>query len=193
MGETQVRGSRLCFCGCGQPAKRHYSGTTFKAWRSYAAGHAPNEKICIRIPSVEVDLAYMAGILDGEGCIYARAWQRPNGYHTHIVVSVQMSSDAVIKWISDTFGGEVYTSKIPRGRAQYLYTWRVNGRNVAAFLKAVLPYLQEKKKRAIVGIELSELIGKSNFGKLNSEQRSQRENLCARIKAWNQSGCGESS
>ena len=191
-----IRGSiRSCACGCGQPAAKYYSEGRFKSWRAYAAGHCPFQLVQqVYTDACTEDLAYLAGILDGEGCIYARIYQSKKCNVTIISLSVTMCSEAVVKWIYDNFGGCVYTD-VPPGQKRR-FSWKVRGTGVAKILRVVLPYLKEKKKRAGLGIELSDLLleRSEHRGKrsgLSDSEKEHRIKLAAPIKALNQNPRGE--
>ena len=95
--------------------------------------------------------AYVAGLMDAEGCfsIY-KATPKPGEqtpYQPRIVLaSVEL---LLVKWLVATFGG-FYTKHSPiRGRAWY--QWNLNGRIAApTFLSAIIPYLRIKKREALI-------------------------------------------
>ncbi len=188
MGETQVK-QRLCKCGCGQIAKRHYaSDGQFKSWRSYASGHAPNETRILKIPKSKTDLAYMAGVVDGEGCIYAKQ----NGAHgTFVCLQIQMCSDAVIKWVASTFGGSVYTQPAYYETHSLTYSWRINGKAILPILKAIQPYIKEKALRVKLAIELAGMIRSNRYQQIGGDEFKRRAEIVAEIKKYNRLGSAE--
>ncbi len=181
---------RYCACGCGEPAKRMYTGNRFKSWRAYATGHAPNERVVVRVPTDVAVLAYAAGILDGEGCIYARVQILKNGStSTFLQLQVMMCSDAVVAWFAEHFGGDVYVDQPRSLNNRARFAWQMRGRNVGLVLLALLPYLKEKKQRATLAIELSSLLRESKPGKksrVSSLEYEHRVRLAGQIKAFNQ-------
>jgi hypothetical protein len=195
-GET-VNGQRFCSCGCGKEAKRHVTNGRFKGWRAYATGHSPHERTDIRIPDDPTVLAYAAGIVDGEGCVYARAWLRPDGlFHTTVQLQVTMCSASVIKYLYDAFGGRVYTDVPRSGHAQYKrrFIWSINNRKVRVILAALLPYLIEKRQRAEIAIQLANMMGERGKGRkfaVPQTERDERIRLAAQIKAFNRNTAGE--
>jgi len=194
-GETH-----LCKCGCGQPAKRLVKNAGgLGGWAGYARGHAPDEPKEMFIPIGESRvLAYAAGIIDGEGCIYGNIRLRKTGcVETHVMIQVTMCSGSVIKWLKDNFGGRTYTD-IPRsGHAAYKrrYTWQITSKQVAPLLRALLPYLIEKQERAKLAIQLSDSIAdvwhRGRKGKLPAEEVARRTELAAGIKRYNRTTSGE--
>lgn len=180
---------RYCSCGCGEPAKRCYSGNRFKSWRAYASGHAPNERIEVRVPLMISDLAYAAGIIDGEGCIWAKVAMNKQGISTLLQLQLTMCSENVVAWFAQMFGGVVYVQQPPSAQRRVRFTWQIKGRQVGPVLDALLPYLHEKKQRAILAIELSKLLAQSRVGrgqKVSDSEMSRRRELAASIKAFNQ-------
>jgi len=164
-----------------------------KGWRGYASGHAPNERVEIRIPQDPVDLGYLCGLIDGEGCIFAKVYTYKNSLNTLITLSINMNSEIVINWLHGMCGGQVYSDTAPSRRAE-LFHWQVRGRKIIPLLEAVLPHLKEKKQRAYLAIQLASLIshGKSGSGRKISESEWKiRQDLAAQIKAFNQNPAGE--
>lgn len=195
-GET-VDGQRFCECGCGKEAKRIITNGRFKGWRLYAAGHAPRELYDIHIPPDPIDLSYAAGIIDGEGCIFACAFLRDdNTFQTMLHVQVAMCSASVVKWMCDQFGGRLYTDIPGSGHAKFKrrYVWQVCGKRVGQLLPPLLPYLIEKRKRAEMAIELAGRMSgavKGKHNRLSEDEKQWRIAMAARIKAFNQNPYGE--
>ena len=179
---------RYCSCGCGEVAKKIYSGNRFKSWRAYASGHAPNERLDIHVPSTAIDLAYAAGIVDGEGCIWAKFDMNKQGMSTFLQLQITMCSENVVAWFAQTFGGSVYIQQPKSFNYRAKFTWQIRGRQVGIVLSSLIPYLKEKKQRAYLAIELSEILGRSTPGrrrKISEEELSRRRELASSIKAFN--------
>lgn len=83
--------------------------------------------------------AYLAGILDGEGCISAS-----NVSYLHFSVGVQMVKDDVLKWLETRYGGKIYPANDPRF-LEPMSQWLVSGRACIPVLEAALPYLVLKQ------------------------------------------------
>lgn len=88
------------------------------------------------------ELAYIAGIFDGEGCVHI-----DNALKLRINIS--NNNTAVLKWIKCLFGGAVYIYATRKNNAQYI----ISGRSAIAMLKAILPYLRIKREKALKAIE----------------------------------------
>jgi hypothetical protein len=89
----------------------------------------------------DVDWAYLAGIIDGEGCIGIYHHRRQDTWQPRIVVA--MSTKEPVVWIGDTFGG-----KVRRG-SRGTWVWGVYSVTyVEAILSGCLPYLRTKRRKA---------------------------------------------
>lgn len=103
-----------------------------------------------------IDLAYAAGIIDGEGSILlnkkngARARRAP--VYRVPVVAVAMTAEPVIRFLHETFGG--YVGFRPR-RTTDMWEWRVRGQHALVVVTAVHPFLREPRKVARANFILS--------------------------------------
>ena len=99
------------------------------------------------------DLAYTAGIVDGEGSIgFVRVEQRKR---FQLVVSVTNTNEWLIRWLKFSFGGSIYVER-RKGKDKDLWFWQVNARKALEFLKLILPYLKLKRPQAELGIKFTE-------------------------------------
>lgn len=94
----------------------------------------------------EVDVAYVAGLIDGDGCI--RFQSRKKGRRRRQPeVSVSNNCLDVLKWLEERFGGRIYCER-RRGR-RLSYSWRVFRKDeVRRLLVKVLPYLKVRRRQA---------------------------------------------
>jgi hypothetical protein len=103
------------------------------------------------------EVAYCAGVLDGEGTI-AITRNRPRGPTQHspsfgLIVSVSNTNNALILFLCSLWGGTVIVSSKPKGNRRAAYRWLISGRKAVPFLKAVLPFLIIKRAEAELGIK----------------------------------------
>lgn len=101
----------------------------------------------------KVDLAWAAGILDGEGYVSIR---RGTGRNlAFLQVGVNITSPEVVKRLRQVFqrGCVSRTTKTKAGKR--VHKWAVVSQDAAAVLRLVLPYLVilEKRRQAQVGLE----------------------------------------
>lgn len=112
----------------------------------------------------ETDLAYAAGIIDGEGCIHIRqAVIRSTGVLRYgMECQVAMTDRRVVEWLHEYFSGSIHHHKfgVPWRKDQWV--WLVAARKAQSFLQQVLPYLKLKREQAILALELQNRICSRN-------------------------------
>lgn len=97
-----------------------------------------------------IDLSYLAGIIDGEGCIFVgNTIPNPQLY-------VLNSSKELIQWVSEIFNSniKIIEPKINDKYKRNIYykTMLLRHNDIIAMLKLVLPYLKIKKLKALDSI-----------------------------------------
>lgn len=97
--------------------------------------------------------AYMAGIIDAEGCIRLARY-RKNGimvYSPRVYVSNQ--SRRLMKWIVHHFGGQ-FTRNTNSNAGKDWYLWYCSSKKfMVDFLPSIVPYLKLKKSQAVALIQ----------------------------------------
>jgi hypothetical protein len=144
----------------------------------------------------KVDAAYIAGIIDGEGCIgIYRRWNR--GYF--IQITIVNTCRPLIVWLSKKLHANAakrLSDKRPQNRPNFSVTLdRVRAYNV---LRIVLPYLKVKVKQAKLAIQFKQWqdahkTGKSGYGHhtYGKKERAICERFVARSRSLNQVGLPE--
>lgn len=98
------------------------------------------------------ELAYTAGLFDGEGCIYFN--KRLKGHHIpQLFVTVTNTDLDVLYWLKETYGGSV--SRHTKGTLAHKesWSWAMGGNPMSrAFLGQIVPYLKIKRLKAIRAI-----------------------------------------
>ena len=89
----------------------------------------------------KTDLAYTAGIIDGEGCIY---------------ISKQSNDEWLCQWLKFTWGGSIYRIEPKKERWSIAWDWTIQTNQAYIFLKTILPYLQLKRQQAEIAIKFQE-------------------------------------
>lgn len=107
-------------------------------------------------------LAYLAGIIDGEGCI--RAKQYPGRDPWYPYVSVKMRTSEPLHTIGQWLNIHPYLRK---DRPFWVMEWF--GKRASELLPAILPYLILKQNQAVLAIELGTL--NVGYGKANDHHR----------------------
>lgn len=107
------------------------------------------------MPWKPTDVAYLAGLMDGEGSIvifrYLASPHQRNGKRYpryRACVSVYNTDRRPLDWIAETFGGKVYGRRNTIRNQKEELTWQASYRQALPILEAVLPYLKIKAEQA---------------------------------------------
>jgi len=96
----------------------------------------------------QTDIAYIAGLFDGEGSVdYARRWEkRTKGKYKvwRIHCEIAMTDKYVLEWIHQVLGfGTLRPKKVPKGKKPQ-WRWRCSFREALQFAKLIWPHVQVK-------------------------------------------------
>jgi hypothetical protein len=101
---------------------------------------------------------YIAGFVDGEGCISCRT--RAKKYLTPSI-EVTNCNKEVLDWLASLFGGGIYLNKDFRPTRKDSYHWTVAGQKAIDCIKTIYPYLRIKKPQAMLVLSLKRFETKS--------------------------------
>src|SRR4051794_4956362 len=93
--------------------------------------------------------AYLAGILDGEGCVSLQV--RPKNGRFYITPRVQVSNtdEEFIRWLDRTIGaGNIYQNRNHRPTRKDLWLWSCAGSVARELVRATRPWLRIKAPQA---------------------------------------------
>lgn len=98
-------------------------------------------------------LAYLAGVIDSDGCISSQKNSKCRTYRAYVVV---IQKDMVlIEWLYSNFGGAVSLVSTKReDRKDYYIRWQIVGTGMRDLLKQCLPFLVIKKEQAKLAIAI---------------------------------------
>ncbi|KKM95820.1 hypothetical protein LCGC14_1184420 [marine sediment metagenome] len=144
--------------------------------------------VIVRLPTVnhvDVDDAYTAGIVDGEGCILITRARR----NLQLRVVVSNTNLEVLERLQLNYRGSVHVRKIYEPRKQ-IYDWAVSGPDATELLRQIIPYLIIKEKEAKIAVQYPHWTRKGagalHPGKGTSvpeDIRRRREELAGRLLA----------
>lgn len=145
--------------------------------------------------TTEVERAYLAGLLDGEGTITIMKVRIRGGYE-HYVANVEISNTDIrmIQWLLSTVGGNICLSNKKRtllGKWRPLYRISYRGRSVGKVLDLALPYLRLKTRQAELVLELRSRFGKTGTRPIPEEECQYRTLLYEECKKLNLRGTGD--
>lgn len=95
-------------------------------------------------------VAYLAGLIDGEGTISLR---RKTGDHFNIEVYITSTNKPMLEWVQRTFGGKIYTYDPKDGIRQLQHKWHVHSKGAESILRLVQPFLTIKGEHCEIALE----------------------------------------
>jgi len=129
-------------------------------------------------------LAYMAGIIDGEGALTITSIKNEKRQIFQTSIGVSSTDKILIDWIVEVFGGwqKEYTPKqTPKNSRKKVYRWQITGTNIDVFLSLIKPYILIKRRE----VELLEL-NRKTFSKNPGFRGVTPENVSLRKKYANE-------
>lgn len=105
------------------------------------------------------DLAYIAGLIDGEGCISAnhRGLTKDGLQFYNIYIQIVMTDRGPLELMEALYGGKIYarqSSKRKYGNYKMPYHWQVCGEKAYKLLMDIKPYLIAKRPQAEVAFRI---------------------------------------
>ena len=136
---------------------------------------------------------YIAGIIDGEGCITAYKYRSRGREYIKGTIVVTNSNHIIPKTLMEWIGVGTLVEHSKK-RHQKLgwklqLAWKVDStKNSAKILKELLPYLRAKRRQAELIIELAEIQSRSN-PRINGRYNLKRqEEIVREIRELNKRG-----
>jgi hypothetical protein len=134
-------------------------------------------------------LAYVAGIIDGEGCFGMHYYKKLNRHY--LTVDIYNSCTELLKWLSENFPGNYREIKAPSKKIHTnwkpQFIWRSNEHQTLQFLRDILPFLIVKKKQCELAIKFRETFLKRECP-VSPKTKETRRLIYEEMKALNQRG-----
>lgn len=140
----------------------------------------------------ETNLAYLSGLIDGDGAIMACIERHPEKkfrFRVRINIKISQNKDRVLRWCKRIAG----FGSIRHNRTQYEWV-SLNQKKIRNFLELLLPYLKVKKSQAELAIKIldteiktfSDLIKVARLAdtlaKFNVRSKGRRKNFATMIQ-----------
>lgn len=105
----------------------------------------------------EIELAYIAGIVDGEGyiCCVRHVTRKSNLVRYDVVIGIKMTTDIPLTLVQSIFGGNI-TNYQPKGNRKVIYKWEILNHNAQDVLLALKPYVLLKRGQLEVALRMLE-------------------------------------
>jgi len=141
-----------------------------------------------------VDLAYMAGIVDGEGCFFMCKLPKKEGdgyttEHYRGLLKIDNTDIRLLDWIDNTFSGTSSArcrSTSSRKFEREVFTWNATGDRLLDLCEQILPYLIIKKEQCEIMIRFRKTYtAKLGSNKLSKETIEARQTCLEEIRKLN--------
>lgn len=105
-------------------------------------------------------IAYLAGIIDGEGSIYIGNFSsNPKTGAPYFQTNIQVTNTEkrLIDWLFASFGGLISKRtprQTPKNSTKQAWTWTASGERVTHLCELILPYLTIKTRQAEIMLEM---------------------------------------
>lgn len=130
----------------------------------------------------KTDLAYIAGLFDGEGSIgiyLNQSKKTKEGIklsHYRLQCAVMLTDEFLIHLLQMHFGGEFYIyTRRDKPIWRIVYRWSVNSKKALDFLETIIPYLKIKKPQAEIAIQFQKAIKPRGYYPLTDKEQAVRE------------------
>ena len=124
--------------------------------------------------SMDYQIHYIAGLIDGEGCIQLSR-QRASAKFRSPNVSVASTTPELLNILKGRFGGSISTKKAYQDHHKQSWEWKVTHDNAIRVCREVAPVLLEPAKRARAEMIVSRYksVTKRN-GKYTEDERNKK-------------------
>lgn len=114
-------------------------------------------------------IAYLAGLIDGEGSIYIGnpVVNDEGTRYFRTNVEITNGSKPMIDWLANTFGGKVCAygpSQTPKNSRQPHWRWIITGERVTHLCELILPYLTAKVRQCEIMLKMRATFNREGKG-----------------------------
>jgi len=151
---------------------------------------------------LETEKAYLAGLIDGEGCIYVDRYleKRTGKYGYCLRMKIAMTCLKTLTSVRDTVS-KFYKCNLHIGKGKKFDKWKqsyvfaFSTQDLSRFCEDILPYMVTKKERCKLAIEFSKSVFQNNrrgrsgaFLPLPDTLRKMKEEIYHKIRIFNKLG-----
>jgi hypothetical protein len=119
----------------------------------------------------ETDIAWAAGLLEGEGSFLKKTKRKT------ILISCQMTDLDVLQRLKTIFGGSIYNTTKAKPHHKDAWSWCIFGTNAARVMELIKPYMLARRYIAI-----EEVL--EPWYKMKTQERSQQRRILAAGRAY---------
>jgi hypothetical protein len=94
---------------------------------------------------LKTDIAYAAGVFDGEGTITLA--KNKSSKFRKLVVGITNTSLEIVTFFKSKFGGMIHCQKRYKANHSKCYLWRLSSRTALPFLKLIVGHIKDLTKK----------------------------------------------
>lgn len=131
----------------------------------------------------EKELAYIAGLVDGEGSVLIE----PSSDRTfRVELQIVNTDKRMIDFVKESLGiGRIHPTPIKGGRKKILWRWNLVNNHATLVMKLLLPYLVIKKEQALLCIQYRKEYRNLHTVSNKNEVIRRRKELYFKVKELN--------
>lgn len=118
----------------------------------------------------DLKLSYYAGFTDGEGCISIYKPASPSFGFSFNQVQISNTDLAILTELKNDFGGHISKMKRRKENHRQAYTWFIGNKQAEYFVKAIFPYLRQKKSQAAVFLAFRDTVNERGHHRRTNEE-----------------------
>lgn len=122
------------------------------------------------------ELAYLAGLIDGEGSIYIQSRKRPDAIDYFPRFQIVNTDKKMIDWVYKTFGGNMFSKSRAKHNPKWKLQWEwfTTRKLMDQLMPLLLPYLITKKPHVEIMLKFRETFLNKTSYKVSEEVLSAR-------------------
>src|SRR3954469_3813136 len=148
----------------------------------------------LKLADDPIRCAYLAGILDGEGCLGIGLRIRRGCRYIVATVQVTNTDVRLLEWLMQYYEGNIYPRSKEVGNRKPVYLWSVASRKAMRVVNDAFPYLIVKREQALLlrSIPNREPFRDTTTGRMRvrftEADFAENDRLLAEIRALNKRG-----
>ncbi len=141
----------------------------------------------------KAELAYLAGIIEGEGGLSITIDTSGKRTYYQAFLSVQMGEREIIEWVASVFSGTCRKIAISQPKFKQQWATRCPAKNLEAVLRATIPFMKSprRKREAELLIKLQRTMGYNVHHRVPLSVWEYRENLYREMRQLKQEQRGD--
>jgi len=130
----------------------------------------------INILLKEKELAYLAGLFDGEGSVGIYEFKKQSKFSNwQFKVEIANTDWRIMQWLESNVGGKVHKKSTGKANWRQGYSWHVQGENAKTFCELIRPYTIIKSDQIDACLYFRKFWGTSNKKQTQDMMESKRE------------------